>query len=286
MGRKKAKKRVGRRDGTALAKVGIFANRFRALREKRGLTQRAAARLLQKGVKTIQNWESTIGVRPWPGTIEEIAQKFGVKPSYFFEEGQPVKPENSIKDLDHIFKREDLCEEVWILKTGRPFVSGENPDVRNKMLDLMKRRHVNFYFVCPPDDCSDSLPQQAFLSYQRFVAGAPSNLWNVLAERAKLLTVRTRDQANSLGLLDSWMSFVLARYSPEGVRQLGKLLDVWVEFSMDVSAANDAREWFWVELSKHDAVAWWDKRREILTQELKKIVVTAGSGKGTLSEES
>lgn len=248
--------------GAATASTSAFKARFSDLRQRKTMTQQEVAAFLGVGLKTVQNWESG-NIVPRRGTVEEIAKKLEVPPSYFYPVPRPVE---AIKALADIFDREKYCSEVWILKTGRPFVSGENPALRRQMLDLMKDAGVMFYFVCPGPEC-DGLAQHAYLSHQQFLAQVRElQDKEVYLQHSRWVEVPDSQAANSLGLVDDWMSFVCARYSDSGIRKWGKVLDVWIEFALDTDRSSDGvrKEWFWVELSKNEAESWWGRRWKTL----------------------
>ena len=241
----------------ASADPSIFKARFAALRQSKGMTQDDMAGRLKVNLKTIQNWESGVAL-PRRRKVEEIAKELGCPVTYFYPVPRPVE---AIKALAHIFEAEKDCVEVWILKTGRPFVSAENAALRKRMLDLMEAG-IDFFFVCPSEPWADLQPT-AYTSYRQFHAQV-----NQLPKAAKYLQhsnwVRVPDKtvADSLGLVDDWMSFVCAVYSEEGIRKRGKLYDVWVEFALDIESSPEGvkKEWFWVELSRAEAASWWFRR--------------------------
>ena len=190
-----SKKRVNEvRSGGGLPGLdpSTFKARFSSLRESKAMTQQDMAKELEVGLKTIQNWESG-NIVPRQSRVDEIAKTLKCPLSYFYPVPRPVE---AIRSLEDIFEREKDCQDVWILKTGRPFVSAENADLRQQMLDLMTRG-VNFYFVCPGPEC-DGLDPRAYLSHRQFLAQirglreAPKYL-----EHAKLVTVPNKESAQT-----------------------------------------------------------------------------------------
>ncbi len=235
-----------------------FGGRLRQIREERGETQSAAAFRLKVGLKTIQNWESG-KIVPSAEKVAQIARDFEVEVTRFYP--VPVSVE-SIKDITHIVTCQEECARVWILKTGRPFVSAEDSELREKMIGLMRDKAVEYYFVCPGDG---SRSQRAYMSHQRFVAEARGHKdYKAVEKHAHCVEIPDETVACALGLVDEWMSFVCAEYSEQGIRNRKRVLDVWVEFAKDLDVEGIRKVWFWVELSKNEAVAWWERRSKIL----------------------
>jgi hypothetical protein len=85
-------------------------------------------------------------------------------------------------------------------------------------------------------------------------------------EQIKKYEITDRAEAIALGLTDKWTTFSMAEYGDEGYARFGKTIDVWIEYTFDISkdsqSENIERTTRWLELPPEQAEAWRDQRQK------------------------
>ena len=261
---------------TGAALSAQISKKLFLLRRERRWTQQQASKAIEVNLRTYQNWETEKGLSR-PATIQKIADGFGVDISYFYQDGEDLESEALITlPVTQIIKREGLCSDVWIVKSGKFFLSGENEETRDKMIRLMIDKQVRFHFVyTKPSEGSSDLPSTAEKSFGVFCNFAKRHAEkNALANQIEGHPITERTIADKLGLFRPWMAFVMAEYTSEGIEKFKKDFDVWLEFEREVIKGNPAsgRRWYWIELSLVEANSWRDVLMNVRNQ-LTKVTI-------------
>jgi transposase-like protein len=171
-----------------------------------------------------------------------------------------------MRSVPDMMQRAAVCDRFWALRSGRPFVAANDPTAMQIFLKFMKETTTEFYFAYRVPEVDEVPGSRLFRAMESFkvlkkkVAAESASLSNRIHE----CPIQTQQVANELGLVDPWISYVMAEYSSEGREAFQKSVDVWMEFIFDVSkdAQVERKQLVWLELPGEEAEKWREKRSE------------------------
>ena len=246
--------------------------KLKTLREKLG-SPTEVAHTLEIAVATLYAWEKQEStksneMRPPPAyrqlkkLSELVARKHldTIKPLFY-------DALMRMRDADDMMQRAGLCDEFWVMRSGKPFAIGNDAKTFEVMTNFMKDSPTNYYFVyIEPKEGGDQNKRifRAMDSYealQKKLVGCSEKI------RSRFHGVPIpQDQAKEIGLVDPWISYAMAIYSEDGREKYQKRVDVWMEFMFDVSKDPqvEQKQFIWLELPSDEAETWREQRMPLL----------------------
>jgi len=175
-----------------------------------------------------------------------------------------------IRSFSEVMERANLCSRFWSLRFGRPYAIASGPKMFDYFITFLKGNSTHFYFVyrAPSDSHeAESGSYQAKDSCESLLLrlnNYPDS--RHLLKRVHAIPIKNVEDALKLGLVDSWASYAMAEYSPEGYAQFQRNVDVWMEFVFDTSTDPhvEQKQVVWLELPAEEARKWRENRLEIL----------------------
>jgi hypothetical protein len=169
-----------------------------------------------------------------------------------------------------VLERGRYSRKSWILRCGTPFVVLRDERMFETMVANLRevQRISCFVFRAPKKGANVDDP--LFQAKATF-----DELWRRLSDRripgsilARIrgVPVTEDDDANRLGLTDSWTSFYMMQYNEEGRALFGSTVDVWQEFVIVDTEEPEIRKsrLVWLELPAVQAMEWYERRIELL----------------------
>jgi hypothetical protein len=173
--------------------------------------------------------------------------------------------------VGEVLERGRFCRKSWILRCGTPFVVLRDERMFDAMVaNLSQPQRISCFVFRAPKNKGASVDDPLFLAKVTF-----DELWRKLSqkrippsilERIHGVPVTGDDDANRLGLTDSWTSFCMMQYNELGRATFGRPVDVWQEFvivDMEDPEVQESRL-VWMELPAAQAVEWYEARIELL----------------------
>ena len=176
----------------------------------------------------------------------------------------------TVRTPGEVLERSKYCDKSWIMRSGRGFVVLNDPKMFEDMVKflLTGKTHAHFVFRAPKkgEDVENRF-SQAKITFEA--------LWRRLSDgilprsslkRIHKVPIADENEANKLGLVDSWNSFCMFEYSEEGRAQFGRSVDVWQEVIIDNSLDPQIQNKrpVWLELPAEEAEKWRESRLRIL----------------------
>ncbi len=116
-----------------------IGSKIKFLRENAGLSQIELGNILQVSDKAVSTWENDLKI-PRMGTLQALADYFGVTKSYIIEDGQSMPPVLTKKDERDIAKK--MEEMLDLLSSSDPLMfDGEPLDDETK--ELLRASYEN-----------------------------------------------------------------------------------------------------------------------------------------------
>ena len=156
------------------------------------------------------------------------------------------------------------------MRSGTPFVILRDERMFETMVANLREVPQLSCFVFRAPKKGASLDDPLFQAKVTF-----DELWRRLSEartpssvmaKIRSVPVTEDDDANRLGLTDSWTSFCMMHYSEEGRALFGRMVDVWQEFLIVDTEEPEIQKnrLVWLELPAAQAMEWYGRRIELL----------------------
>jgi DNA-binding transcriptional regulator YiaG len=175
-----------------------------------------------------------------------------------------------MRSVQEMMERAALCSRFWVLRTGKPFAAGGDPKTLEMMTRFMKESETELFFVYrelkkgSKEDSRITRAKESYEAISRKLTDHPEG--RAVLKRMHPVPIAEEQEAFALGLVDPWISYALAEYSPEGKMQFQRSFDVWMEFIFDVSKDSqfEQKQLVWLELPADEAEKWRAARIELL----------------------
>src|SRR5581483_2506392 len=227
----------------------------------------AVSEMLNVSLATIYSWEKQEQPDvPRPAPPQRQLRRFStlIADKHFSslldrpksETPQPVLYDVLMKmrSLKETMERCALGTRFWVLRSGRPFVAGNDPAAFEFMARFLRENSADSYFVYLDADqdigigARHSRAKESFESLMERVTAAPDS--TALLKKIHEVPIKDPVDAYKLGFTDTSVSYAMAEYGAEGRRKFQRDYDVWLEFVFDISKdpQNEQKQFMWLEL--------------------------------------
>ena len=169
-----------------------------------------------------------------------------------------------------VMERGRYCRKSWILRCGTPFVVLRDERMFDTLVANLRQAQRISCFVFRAPKKGRSLDDPLFQAKVTF-----DELWRRLSDARISISILAKihsvpvtedDDANRLGLTDSWASFCMMQYNEEGRGFFGRMVDVWQEFVIVDTEDPEIQKsrLVWLELPETQAMEWYERRIELL----------------------
>jgi hypothetical protein len=240
---------------------------LRELRRSLGSATKIAA-VLGVSVQTLYRWERQIDdgeQHQPPPPIKHLRSL-----CRFLGEEKISSWEVTPRKREDLLQRMKYCENAWVMRSGTPFVLLQNADMLRAVMDNLIATKLQYYFVYRAPVKGGELHDRFFEAKVSF-----DGLWKKLGEnpiyksaldRVQGVPVEDDNEANKLGLVDTWTSYWMFYYNEEGIALYGRTVDVWQEFVISENEGPEIQKnrLVWLELTSGQAREWRQSRIELL----------------------